>query len=117
MATFNNANSNEHRHERHHNRHTSGQNPCNYKHLKKEKICELPFDQRVAYAGIRDVLYKKTGQFREHVNLVALARMSLFVLQKDPLVQFGTIAEKKPMAMDSEAAGNVRGLLHEYCKL
>jgi hypothetical protein len=80
-------------------------------------MLEHPFAQRVAYAGTRHVFYKKTGRFQEHVNLVALARMSLHVLQKELLDEFATIARKRPMSMDSETATNVRRLLHEYCML
>jgi hypothetical protein len=116
MATFDYADSDAHHHQRHNTRRTSGQYTCHYSHLKPEEMLDLAFEQRVAYAGTRHVFYKRTDGFSEHVNLVALARMSLCALQKELLVQFATIV-KKPMAMDSEIASNVRRLLHEYCML
>jgi hypothetical protein len=76
-----------------------------------------PSEERVAYAGTRHAFYKKTGFFRENVNLVALARMSLYALQKELLVQFATITRNEPMAMDSETTSNIKRLLHEYCML
>ena len=115
MATFADADSNEYHHQRHHTRRTSGQDTCHYRHLTKEEMRKHPFEQRVAYAGTRHVFYK-TRRFQD-VNLVALARMSLYTLQKELLDQFATITRKKPMAMDPEIASNVRRLLHEYCML
>src|SRR5205809_64376 len=98
-------------------RRSSSHYTCHYGHLNEEEMRENIFEQRVAYAGTRHVFYKKTGHFDEEVNLVALARMSLYTLQKELLDQFATIARKKPMAMDPEIASNVRRLLHEYCML
>jgi len=78
-------------------------------------MLEHPFEQRVAYAGAKHVFYKQTHRYRQQVNLVALARMSLHALQKELLVQFANIMTKKPAAMDSDTASNIRRLLHEYC--
>lgn len=119
MAAVYDVESNEHHHrQRLQNCYTSSHSKCRYTHLTEEEIGKLPFDQRVAHAGIRHVFYEETHgphPFKEHVNIVALARMNLYVLQKDLLEQFGIISQKGPMAMDSEAARNVRRLLHEYC--
>jgi hypothetical protein len=119
MATFDNTVSNGHHQERHDTRYTHGhgQDGCHYSHLTPEEMLKHPSEERVAYAGTRHVFYKKTGVFREHVNFVALARMSMFAIQKELLVQFATITRNEPMAMDSETASNVRRLLHEYCML
>ncbi len=75
---------------------------------------EHPFNERLASAGTRHVFY---GRHHHEVNIVALARMSLFAIQNDLLLQFAAIAKKKPMAMDPEISSNLRRLLHEYCKL
>jgi hypothetical protein len=74
-----------------------------------------PSEQKVAHAGVRHVFYKQTHKFSEQVNLVALARMNLYAIQKELLLQFANIATSKPMSMDSEVASNSRRLLHEYC--
>jgi len=79
-------------------------------------MLKRPFNERVAYAGVRHVFYTRPGSSGECFNFVALSRMNLHALQKELIAQFVDITRKEPMNMDSTTASNIRKLLHDYCK-
>lgn len=108
-----------------HDRHHLSPSGCHYAHLKQpdlqqQHLLKCTPEERVAQAGARHVFYEKSqghDRFEAHINLVALARMSLYALQSEILVQYGNMMQSEPMAMNSEIASNLRRLLHEYCML
>ena len=75
------------------------------------------FGRRIAVAGSPHIFYTLPHRYQEPVkcvNLVALQRMNMHFLQKELSDKATNIMSKG--SMDETTAGEVRKLLHEYCK-
>jgi len=79
--------------------------------VSEPKPMYTSFDSRLGLAGTKHIFWTKDNA--SWVNLVALQRMNLHVLQKELLDEAQIIISSK--RMDEAAAKNVRHLLHEYC--